>query len=203
MSRPLLDAYLFPSDLQAAIESELGPNETLLWAGQPSPKRVAKRDLPLVLFAVPWTGFAVFWTLGAAGLLGQAGAGGSLGFAAFGLPFIAIGLGMFATPWWSYRVAKRTAYVITEERAIILRIGRRSDLQAFPADRLTVLKRRTQPDGSGDLILERESSTDSDGHRDTKEIGFFGIPEVKEVGRLVRDVAAAHQIPGRPSLTPG
>ncbi|NLF32561.1 MAG: hypothetical protein GX591_16930, partial [Planctomycetes bacterium] len=112
-----------PDDLRRAVEDELDRDERLYWTAQPIPGRLAMKTLPIMLFAIPWTGFAVFWMAAASGF-GQEGLDGpGMCFTLFGLPFVLIGLGMFSAPYWVYRKAGRSAYAITDRRAILLDAG--------------------------------------------------------------------------------
>src|SRR5688500_8206607 len=57
-------------DLRRAIDAELDAGERIVWLRQPVPWLLWRSSLVVLIFGVPWTGFAVFWTLGAAGLVG-------------------------------------------------------------------------------------------------------------------------------------
>jgi hypothetical protein len=41
-------------------------------------------------------------------------------FPLFGVPFVLIGLGMLAAPYWMRRKAQNTVYALTDKRALIL-----------------------------------------------------------------------------------
>ena len=58
-------------DLERLMRSEFELGEDLLWIGQPRPGRMMLRTLPVVLFAVPWTAFSVFWIGMALGSIGR------------------------------------------------------------------------------------------------------------------------------------
>ncbi|MEM6750715.1 MAG: hypothetical protein AAF612_09620 [Planctomycetota bacterium] len=193
MPRPLLETYTLPTDLRTRVEDELRDDEELLWLAQPRAKRAALKSLPLTLFAIPWTGFAVFWTLSVAGYLGGVGhSNPPVAMLLFGLIFVGVGLLMLTGPIWAYRHALRTVYLVTDLRAALLTTGVRSTTRNFPGERLRVIKRNHRSDGSGDLILDAEAWTDTDGHRQTKHIGFFHIADVREVERLIEDVIKAN-----------
>jgi hypothetical protein len=116
---------------QRQMESELQRGEKVLWIGQPRPGRVMLSTLPIFLFGIPWTAFAVFW-VGMALFLGGGVAKGpdpgagrwlSLCFPLFGVPFVLVGLGMLSAPWWARRRAKRSCYAVTNQRAIVRQAG--------------------------------------------------------------------------------
>lgn len=195
----LSQLWSLPQSLRDMVENETEEGETLLWVAQPRPGRMAMRMLPLVLFAIPFTGFAIFWITMALTMGGEAesGDGGnsetlSLMFPLFGLPFVLVGLGMLSSPLWALRNARKTVYAITDRRAIIFDSGLSMKIRSYGPDELGELTRKQKPDGSGDIILDEKITRDSDGDAHTRKIGFFGIPDVKEVERMLRDLAAAH-----------
>ena len=152
------------------------------------------------LFGLPLTAFALFWVSGALwatrrtpdfGLPGD-GPPFAWAFPLFGLIFVAVGLAMLTAPLWMRWRAGRTVYAVTDRRAVVWEGGLSTTVRSFDADALGDLERRERADGSGDLILARDLRTTSHhGRRGvrTTEVGFFGIPDVRGVERLVRDIA--------------
>lgn len=115
-----------PADDHLGERWWLQPGEQLQWEGAPDPRVIfSKQDLVLVPFSMLWTGFAFFWEAAAL-------SGGWLPGGVFGLPIIAIGLymvfGRFFYKRWDRR---RTRYVVTNRRALVLRSGGRK-LQEAP-----------------------------------------------------------------------
>jgi hypothetical protein len=185
-----------PPDLMERARSELRDGERLLWVGQPRPGRFAKQAIPLVIFGIPWTGFALFWTAGASGLFFDGPRNGGFGlfsvlFPLFGLPFIFIGLALLSSPYWALRKAKRTFYALTDKRAIL------SDANNFggfeirdygPAE-LAKLRRVEYGNGEGDLIFEEVTTISTSTKRTTTRTqlhGFMAIPNVKAIEELIR-----------------
>jgi len=171
------------------VERELQPAERIIWMEQPMPGRYARSMWPIVLFGVPWTAFAVFWTVGAGiGTMRSNAPGIFSVFPLFGLPFVLIGIGMLSSPWWARRSARRSVYVITDRRAIIFRSGWRGamNVRSFEPAHLTDLQRKQYQDGSGDLILARDYRRDSDGDRMTTNVGFIAVRDAKAVEEMVR-----------------
>ena len=199
-----------PPQLHALVESELQEGERITWLEQPIPGQMARSMLPVVLFGIPWTAIVLVITGGAAtvafdpmagtpwegtGIAGNVGIWHTPGwFALFpliGVPFILVGLGMLSSPYWAYRAARRSAYVLTDCRAIVFSRDwfNRITIRSFPPERLTELHRKQRADGSGDLVFAQESWRDDDGHRRSRDIGFLAIREVKAVEALVRALA--------------
>lgn len=207
----MLSTPILPMDAQRRIDGELSPGETLLWAGQPSPGRMARQGIVPMLFGIPFTAFALFWTAMAGGfgfLLGGAvqSAGGSGAFAApfllfplFGLIFVVVGFGLLLSPLWLYLGAGRTLYAVTSKRVIVWngRVFGGVTVRSLSPAQLGDRARTEAGDGSGDLVFPRAATlstyqdTDStNGFSQTRtrvtQFGFFGIPQVKQVDDLMR-----------------
>lgn len=184
--------YTLPYPLRHLVDDELDRGELIRWVGQPDPSRFARQAWPIVLFGIPWTAFALFWMAGASGF--QLPDPGALEpfdfFPLFGLPFVLIGFGMLSAPFWLKWKAESTVYVVTDRRAIVFEGSRSVTVRSYTPDELGDLTRKQRPDGSGDLIFEREVSYTSKGHRRVQERGFLAIQDVREVEDLVEVLAA-------------
>lgn len=199
MSEPFLfgDSRL-PDDLDARVRSELDRGEQLLWVGQPRPDRFARRAIPIALFGIPFTAFAIFWISMAsfAAMKGVPNAGplGVIGvcFPLFGVPFVLVGLGMLSSPFWAGRKAKRTCYALTDRRAILFDAGMFGsvEVRSYRPAELTKMFRREKADGSGDLIFEEQIQLRSGSHNSrtlrTQDRGYLGIDNVRAIEELVR-----------------
>ncbi len=181
-------------ELREVVNAELDPGETLQWVAQPRPGRMLLKSLPIVLFGIPWTAFAIFWTWGAAGGVSEAqdngGPGGLSFFPLFGIPFILIGLAMLSSPLFTIRKTRKTVYIITDRRAILFEGGWGMKVRSFRPEQLMNLERKQRSDGSGDIILEKRVSYDNDNKRQLTEVGFFGIENVKEVEDMLESLQA-------------
>lgn len=195
------DSHL-PDELDARVRSELDSDEQLLWVGQPRPSRFARSAIPLVVFGIPWTAFAVFWVAGASGILfggfggpvnGPAGLGAFFGcFPLFGVPFVLIGLWMLSSPYWLRRKAERTYYALTDRRAILWEAGwfGSVDVRSYRPAQLAKLRRTEHADGSGDLVFEETVTIGRNSDRQmttsTQRHGFLAIDHVHQVEELLR-----------------
>jgi hypothetical protein len=186
-------SYLWqlPEHLRSLVENELQEGEEIAWICQPIRKYFAMRSLPMVLFAIPWTGFAIFWIAGASGFKIPNFKHGFDFFPLFGIPFLLIGFGMLSSPFWMAWKAKRTAYVLTDRRAIIFEGGWSANIRSFVPERLLDLQRTQRKDGSGDLIFEKKMSSNSGSSNRVTDIGFLAVPNVKDVEERVRLIVAA------------
>jgi hypothetical protein len=110
----------------------------------------------------------------------------------FLIPFGVVGLGMLSSPFWSWRKAKRTIYVLTDQRAVVFDANwwRAVTIRSFEPSRLTDFCRVQNADGSGDLVFERTVKTDSEGSTKVTDHGFLSIPHVKSVEDAVRRLVA-------------
>lgn len=128
------------------LDSVLLPNEHVIWTGAPDARRLFTRaDVFLVPFSLLWGGFAVFWFFGA---LDQ----GGLGFALFGLPFVAVGLYFIVGRFlYKRRKARRTRYVLTDRRVIEVSTGPRTRIRAEFIDRVPAINHDLRNEGSGTI----------------------------------------------------
>jgi hypothetical protein len=191
----MLDVSMLPHRLRAMIESELQPGERIDWLGQPLPGRLAIATLPIVLFSLFWTAFSIFWVYKAGAKEWMAGGEFQL-FPLFGIPFVLIGFTMLYSPFWVMRGARRSAYVLTDRRALLFRGGWRDTVtvRSFEPARLTDLIRTQRADGSGDLVFKRDIGSDSDGGRTYRDVGFAAIPDVKGVEEKVRELVKRSRV---------
>ncbi len=180
-------------DLHTKTQDELEPGEKMLWSGQPDPKRLSRKALLISLFGIPWTAFALFWVVAAAGFklpdftFSSFSDGFHAVFPLFGIPFVLIGLGMFTAPYWAYRSAKRTVYAITNRRALVISFGRAKRVQSYFEQDISDISRVERADGSGNIVFRTEETTDRKGNARLNQIGFFGVPEVRRVERILLD----------------
>ena len=186
--------HQIPFDLDRKLESELQSGERIEWKGMPVPRFFKLETLVTFLFAIPWTAFAIFWMCGAAGFQipdFSKGFTPFMLFPLFGLPFVAIGLGMLSTPVWAYLQDRKTLYAITNKRVIIMTGGKSFEIRSLPAKQIKELTRRERS-GTGDLIIAHETWRDSDNDLRTKETGLFNIVDVKGAQRALQILIEKH-----------
>ena len=192
MFNPAHRIAVIEPELRRAIDAELDAGERIVWLRQPVPWLLWRGTLAVLIFGVPWTAFAVFWTLGAAGLVGStARATGwwAYIFPLWGLPFIFIGLVMLSAPYWAARAAKRTIYAITDRRAIIWipKAWGEKEVQSFEPRRLLSITRKERTNGSGDLIFEQFRETHGSSTTTIRR-GFMALRDVRDAEEVLRDV---------------
>jgi len=188
---------IIPQELQDRVENELGQEERVEWMDMPRARLFAGGSLGIVLFGIPWTAFAVFWMCGAAGFQMPDFKDGGDFFVLFGIPFVLVGLGMLTSPYWMYRKMLRTVYVITDRRAILFVGGRTTTIRSFGPEQLGQVYRRERKNGYGDVVIGRSTWEDSDDKRRSREFGFFGVRNAKEVEEMLRELAEKAQVKDR------
>jgi hypothetical protein len=152
--------------------------ERVLWWGQPDPKKYAfRKSWGSFLFGIPFFGFAVFWTY-------MASAGGV--FAAFGVPFLLVGLGMLLSPLWHFVRGTRVTYALTERRAVIDIAGFMPKRISVPLSQIQFVDLRAGADGSGDVYFKESVSRNSNGTSISRD-GFIAISDAEKAEQLLRN----------------
>ena len=187
-----------PDGLDLALQRELRRGERVLWRGRPM-ARVRHNAFGIYLFAVPWTAFALFWTAMASGaafsMTEQEGGIGwaSWAFPLFGTPFIAVGLGMLATPFWPLWAAPKSMFAITDQRVIRLALGRSLKAESLPAGRIGHIERSEDSEGCGMLKIAMRVGTDSEGDRHTETFNIGDVEDVLTVERTIGEMVAIYR----------
>ena len=176
-------------NLRAKVDSELEPGEQVEWIDMPIPRYFTPASTGAFLFAIPWTAFAVFWICVASGFQIPDFKEGFDLFPLFGVPFVLIGIGMLSSPFWAYRKSFKTVYVITDRRAITFDGGWSTTIRSYPPDKLEDIYRKEKKDGSGDVVISRRAWRDSDGDRQSEELGFLRISNPKQIETMLNKLA--------------
>ena len=166
--------------LDLALKRELRSGERVLWEGRQL-ARISGKAFGIYFFAIPWTAFALFWTMMAswgASEMQDETSFLSWAFPLFGVPFILIGLGMLSTPFLPLLQKNKVLYAVTSQRVLRIQVGRKSEVKSVPARRLGMVERSEGRDGRGSLKIAINVGTDSDGDATTE---YFEIGEVEDV----------------------
>lgn len=147
--------------IEERFQPMLFSDEYIVRCGESKQPNSGAAQLP---FAIFWTGFAIFWT--AAAFVSGAGA-----FSLFGLPFVAIGIGLFVK---IFKGGSKEYYALTNLRVIILSgkethaeyYDRINDARVYPGIKSGIFSVRISVDiGAGVNMLNDinlESSTDAE-----------------------------------------
>jgi hypothetical protein len=155
----------------------------------------------MFLFGIPFFGFALFWestalvaiTAPARSSSGHAPPAAFLYFfPLFGIPFLLVGLSMLLSPLGYRKKAARTAYAVTDRRAIVINgkllAGR--EVRSYSPVQLGAISRTERANGCGDLVFQEEiARVHWRGGRgpSTVPIGFLGIAEVRAVEKILKE----------------
>ncbi|MCO6511895.1 MAG: hypothetical protein J5I65_13980 [Aridibacter famidurans] len=190
-----------PHKLKELVNRELEIGERIVWTGMPRRTFFTPAATGSFLFGIPWTAFAIFWTLMAgAGTWFTSGFSVFSIFPLFGIPFILIGIGMLSAPLGAYIKSGRTVYVITDKRAISFEGGSSTVVRSFTPEKLGEVFRRERPGGYGDVVIDLSHTRDSDGDKQTEEIGFFRVRDPHQVERLLKELASRAPTRRRPEI---
>jgi len=166
----------------------LDAGEELVWSGRPARRTLAAQGMGAFFYAILFFGFAVFWTVMASQ--------GSLLFAAFGIPFLAVGFWMLITPVRLFFKAGRLYYAITDKRVIILSVSSGFKVQNIYPDDITDLEVNDFGDDRGSIQLQ-EAVTVRRGNRSriTRHAeGLWGIQDFRTADKAIRRLKESERL---------
>ncbi|MDY3555117.1 hypothetical protein R5W24_004252 [Gemmata sp. JC717] len=197
-----------PPDLLRSVSAELTRGEAIVWCGQPSARLTRLKAIQTAI------GFGFGTLILAAGLLfvlGRSnGPGGKeawivlLGFGVLAAVFLA---GIVLGSRMVYRKAARTAYVITNRRAIVWHppLFGEGMAESYTPAQLQQMRRRDSwfAPNAGDLIFRTETHVDVTHHSGGRSgnnsygsstsyrtrivrFGFLGVDDVREIEKMIR-----------------
>lgn len=183
------------------IEDELYAQEEILWAGTPTPLRAlgggslvsagASAGILVLVLGIIFT----FRSMAFSGFEGMPMMGPPPAIFTLITLIMALTFGLvLLSPLWQWLNARNTLYAITNQRILILDGVLSQNATSYHAADIERIERRTYGNGRGDIIFRRETRSrryrTSGGFRRTRyytqSIGLFGIPDVREVERLIR-----------------
>jgi len=185
------------SDAYRKVEDELLPGEELLWIGQPSSPLASMRNYPFSRLLSIFGIMIVFLLFGGMVPLVRYGTGSMMmgPTSVFLLPVMIMGLvflGMLASAVAAFLRGQNTLYAITDRRIIMLSGLLSTAVTSYGPQDIERIERRTRSGGSGDLIFRYDQRLRRYNNRsyrraryDTIPVGFFGIPNVREVEALL------------------
>ncbi|MCB9845039.1 MAG: hypothetical protein H6811_03505 [Phycisphaeraceae bacterium] len=182
-------------DVRAGVERELRDDETLIWLGTPRADLLGRVTPGELVIGMTMFVVGVAWLVMSLLIL-QArqniSAAASVVFPLIAVPFVLLGALILTGPRRRRRLSRRTAYMLTDRRAVgIVVTGRgEADVRHWSGSALDTMQRTEHADGSGDLYFEPPGERPEDPARATQRDprrGFMCIDEVATVERLVRD----------------
>lgn len=162
-------------ELAARVRHELQAGEEVVWASQP------QRGVPAWFLVLGGIMGCIMLLVGIATLV-----------FIIGIFFIAVGLVFIMLPQIQAGMLKRTAYALTDRRAIVVEpsmFGYRNTRSFGPGALGSIQRREYVWRGRplGDLVFAREVTGHGDSTR-SQEVGFIGIAEARQVEELIRQV---------------
>lgn len=172
------------------VESVLQPDEELLLVCKPQVRLWRGEYRPVAVFAVFWLAIVgTISTLVMGGVARQVHEEPLLWlYPLFLLPFWCIGIGMLTSPWRLRALDRRTVYLLTDKRAVVLRP---SDFRFRPTQKdyeLThdlIKEVQQKNEGGGSLVFEFEERHSKSGVHYVPK-GFLHVPQVQRVAEVVR-----------------
>jgi hypothetical protein len=133
----------------SVIRQELGPQEELLWSGQPRQGLALRTsDTLMIPFSLLWGGFAVFWEVMVIN------SGGPLFMKLWGVPFVLVGLYVIVGRFFvDARQRGKTTYAVTSERVIIISNSFGRKVKSLNLRTLSDVTLNQKSDGSGTITF--------------------------------------------------
>lgn len=169
-----VDSHLYQLVLQ-----ELQNREKIEWVGQPQPGPYAAHSIKILVFAIPWTIFALFWMAAAADFKMPDFKEPADFFPLFGIPFILIGLVLMTRPITDYFKAHKIVYVITNHRAMTLEFGKKKKVKSVDVSNIESIRCVEKQDGSGDLYFSKKPTNPLHDSHEVQRGMFKAIQQVK------------------------
>lgn len=169
------------------MEQELPPGEELLLVCKPATTLWKPGYAYRMFFATLWNGF-LFGILGMLFInhitLEKIIEKPAILLLFLGLlPFYLIGIGFIISPWWERENDRRTVYVLTNRRAIVLRpsmIRRRPTCRRFPLTHNLIKEVREYRKGRGDIVMDYDEHHGRNGTTLMPK-GFLHVDNVREL----------------------
>jgi hypothetical protein len=148
-----------PADARDQVRRELERGEVVRWAGKPRWAAALPAMALTLAFGLVWTSFTIVWEGAALGFAWDAFIGENRSktprwvaglMAAFGLPFVLVGLGMLYQPVKMLRRARNLVYAVTDRRLIEI-VGAQTT-STWPAS-IRAVRRLRLPIVGGSIVV--------------------------------------------------
>jgi hypothetical protein len=188
---------MISNDLPPEIRALLSSGETVLWSAQPKPYVFMLRGLPNVAYGVTWSVLGAFWYEGSGGIGKYSAFEGWWRLTPlFSIPFILAGFSFFLYPIRLGARARRTWYVITNQRVLTAELPKNlpPQLHVFTPENLAALEIFPRAGHLSDLILSERYRINPQ-LQPRLEHGLFGLENGPQAADLIR--AFSEKIPAQ------
>lgn len=174
------------------IERVVQADEELLLVCKPQVRLWRREYLPVTIFSVLWVaGIGCISGVAVPQILEQVSERpAGLVVLLFFIPFWVIGLGLLSSPWRLRAVDRRTVYLLTSKRAVVLRPSEfrfRPTQKEYPLRQGMVKEVKEKRDDSGNLILDYDVRHTKNGLHYVPK-GFLYVPQVLRVEAALREL---------------
>jgi hypothetical protein len=175
----VLRTFAVPERFRELVLAEVG-DEAVVWVGMPG-YRKATRD-----FFLSWGAYFLLLLLLLFGYFHFfVDADSNWGILLYWLvPFLFMSISA-SVPFQELLRMRRTLYVVTENRALVLVAGNETLVTSYFPNQIKKLIRVRRADGSGDLLFD--DPTPKKNGQKSMDKGFYGVENVTEVERVVRE----------------
>lgn len=192
------DAALSPksAEVPPAVTAQLAPNETVLWSAQPRPYVYILRGLTAIAYGTSWAVLGAFWYHGSGGIGRYSAFEGWWRLIPLGsVPFMLAGLSFYIYPIRLGARARRTWYVVTDERVFIAEVHAPAPpkLRVFSSHELARPLPIKRFDGLYDLVLTHRAQEQIDHLAPRLEDAFCGLDETESATAAIEKCAARSQ----------
>lgn len=186
------------------VESVLQADEELLLLCKPQVRLWRAGYLPMALFAAVWLGIIgtiSFFTVRECLECVQEKPGLLL-MVLFLLPFWVVGIGLVHSPWRLRELDRRTVYLLTNRRAVVLRPSEfrfRPTQKDYPLEHGMIKEVQEKGDGSGSLVFGYEVQQ-TDGGENYLPVGFLHVPQLQRVRDILLSALQEFAEPQQPAV---
>lgn len=173
--------------LREIVDSELQPGERVVWWQEARAWGVLRETWALLAFGVVWTAACA-----GLGFLGR----GATTLVLFGGAGVMLGLALSLTPLLAAARARNGGYVLTNRRAIVVSTSAWSAARTIESMGLRSIAsaRRVERGGRvGDIVLDARTYAAPGGEPRYREISFWEVDDVREVSRLIAELAGGSE----------
>lgn len=185
------------------VESVLQADEELLLLCKPQVRLWRTGYLPMALFAALWLGIIgtiSFFTVRECLECVQEKPGLLL-MVLFLVPFWVVGIGFVHSPWRLRELDRRTVYLLTNRRAVVLRPSEfrfRPTQKDYPLEHGMIKEVQEKGDGSGSLVFGYEVQQ-TKGGENYMPVGFLHVPQLQRVRDILLSALQEFAEPQQPA----